>query len=179
MKCGQLSFSPFAISGLPRSFKSMNHLLMFKSSLLLALTLSLCSCTHTSLAPVANRSGVPVLIKIAGAKPGTPPRLSEMFRISEELLAGIPNKNLAQKYFPHSEHPPTDARAKILWKAGSFPLRNGHEVMALFPMAVITANCSPLECDQAATLLGADFYDRAKKSYVLIPITELNNTPTP
>jgi hypothetical protein len=47
---------------------------------------------HTSLAPVANHSGVPVFIKVVGTKPGSQPRMSDCQRITEDLLAGNDQK---------------------------------------------------------------------------------------
>lgn len=148
---------------------------MSKLSLLLALTFPLCSCLHTSVAPVANRSGVPVVIKIAGAKPWSEPRTSDVQRIIEDLMEGTPKSRPERKYFQHPDSPPVTGGAGVVGKTGTAILRNGDKAVVYFPLAVIKANRPPAECDQAVTQLARQFYDNAKKRYVTIPITELKD----
>jgi hypothetical protein len=152
---------------------------MVRSTLLLLLTLPFCSCMHTSSAPVANHSGVPVIIKVVGTKPGSQPRMSECQRIAEDLLAGNDQKNLEKKYFSHPDSPPVRGAAMVLGQPGTFTLRNGKKTVGYFPMVVIRANRPAAECDQAVTQLAKQCYANAAKSYVLIPVTELKKQTKP
>jgi hypothetical protein len=149
---------------------------MKKIALLLSL-IFLNSCVHTAVTPLANPSGVPVVIKVPNTPANELPRKSQLLAINENMSDASHNRQALQRYFPGME--PSDIRTQ--WDAigltGITKTKKGQLFAFYFPIVILRSNQSDEVSDKAVVLLAKDFYREAKKRYEVIPITDLEKNP--
>lgn len=157
-------------NGPPNSF----HSFRMKSQLVLLLSALLCSCVHTSLAPVANPQGLPVVIRVPGAKVGQ--------KVDPERIAAIDRKvdrEITGKNQPQIQDPAI-LDARTIGFVGDMKTKRGLKFVGYAPFILIRSTYPAELVDRAAGQAAAAFYRGAKKHYELIPVSELETkSPKP
>jgi hypothetical protein len=144
--------------------------------LLLILALGLASCTHTALAPIASPAGVPIAIRVPDVPVGGKARPSQLLAIDEELLKGMTRETLIWKYFPELEGRGA-ADVSLVGVFGEVTTKRGKQIQIYVPLLMMEADAPAARVDEAATRMGRDLYQRAKKTYEIYPVTDIANAP--
>jgi hypothetical protein len=144
--------------------------------LLLTLALGLVSCTHTALAPITSPAGVPIAIRVPDVPIGGEARPSQVLAIDEKLLDGVTRETLIWKYFPELEGRGS-AGATLVGVVGEVKIKSGKTVHIYLPLVAMQADTTAARVDEAATQMGRDLYQRAKKTCEIYPITEISDAP--
>ena len=144
--------------------------------LTLVFGLGLASCTHTALAPITNPAGVPIAIRVPDVPIGGKARPSQLLAIDEKLLEGVTPETLIWKYFPELEGRGS-AAAALVGVVGEVKIKGGKRVHVYVPLVAMQADAPAARVDEAATKMGRDLYQRAKKTCEVYPVSEISDTP--
>ncbi len=144
--------------------------------LLLIFALGQVSCTYTALAPIATPAGVPIAIRVPDVPVGGKARPSQLLAIDEELLKGMTRETLIWKYFPELEGRGS-ADVSLVGVFGEVTTKRGKQVQIYVPLVMMEADASAARVEEAATRMGRDLYQRAKKTYEIYPVSEIANVP--
>ncbi|GAA5119931.1 hypothetical protein JIN84_21095 [Luteolibacter yonseiensis] len=142
-----------------------------KHALVLLCAALLPSCIHTSVAPVANPEGVPVVIRIPGVRPGQKPAKEHIAAMEKKIEEGIVGKSA-----PAKPDPAVLAMGTI-GRFGEVRTKRGEKFAAYAPMVVIRSTYPEEMVDRAAGLTAAAYYRSAKKHFQVTPVTELASPP--
>ncbi len=157
-------------NGISNSF----HRVRMKSQLVLLLSALLCSCVHTSLSPVANPQGVPVVIRVPGAKVGQ--------KVAPERIAAI-DKKVDREITGKNQTPINDPAiidARTIGFVGDMKTKSGRKFVGYAPFILIRSTYPSELVDRAAGQAAAAFYRGAKKHYELIPASDIDTkSPKP
>ncbi len=145
---------------------------------LLILALGLASCTHTALAPITTPAGVPIAIRVPDVPPGGQARPSQVLAIDEKLLEGVTRETLIWKYFPELEGRGS-ADATLVGVVGEVRTKRGRQIHIYLPLVAMEADAPAARVDEAATKMGRDLYQRAKKTCEIYPLSEISDAPAP
>jgi hypothetical protein len=145
--------------------------------LLLMLAFGLASCTHTALAPITNPAGVPIAIRVPDVPLGGKARPSQVLAIDEKLLDGVTPETLIWKYFPELEGRGS-AAAALVGVVGEVRIKGGKTIHIYLPLVAMQADAPAARVDEAATKMGRDLYQRAKKTCEIYPVSEISDAPT-
>lgn len=144
--------------------------------LLLTLALGLASCTHTALAPITTPAGVPIAIRVPDVPVGGKARPSQVLAIDEKLLEGVTPETLIWKYFPELEGRGS-ADAGLVGVVGEVKTKGGKRIHIYLPLVAMQADAPAARVDEAATKMGRDLYQRAKKTCEIYPLSEISDAP--
>lgn len=144
--------------------------------LLLTLVFGLASCTHTALAPITTPAGVPIAIRVPDVPLGGKARPSQVLAIDEKLLEGVTSETLVWKYFPELEGRGS-AEAGLVGVLGEVKIKGGKRVHIYLPLVAMQADAPASRVDEAATKMGRDLYQRAKKTCEIYPVSEIADAP--
>ena len=144
--------------------------------LLLILVLGLPTCTHTALAPITTPAGVPIAIRVPDVPVGGKARPSQLLAIDEKLLEGVTPETLVWKYFPELEGRGS-AAAGLVGVVGEVRIKGGKRVHIYVPLVAMQADAPAARVDEAATKMGRDLYQRAKKTCEVYPVSEIADAP--
>jgi hypothetical protein len=145
--------------------------------LLLMLALGLASCTHTALAPITTPGGVPIAIRVPDVPVGGEARPSQVMAIDEKLLEGMTRETLIWKYFPELEGRGS-VDAALVGVVGEVETKRGKRIHIYLPLVAMRADAPASRVDEAATRMGRDLYQRAKKTCEIYPLSEISNAPS-
>ncbi len=147
------------------------HFTNVRISWVLLVGVFLSSCVHTAISPVANPEGVPVVVRVPGARPGQ--------KAPQTLIAAINakvDKELAGNS-PQEKPDPGIIGIGTVGIVGDMKKKGGEEFVGYAPMIVIRSTYPAETVDRATALTAAAYYRAAKKHFQLIPVTELASKP--
>lgn len=146
-----------------------------KILLLLLPVLFLSSCVHTAIAPVATPEGVPVVIRVPGARWGKEVNADRIavidLKVDKEIAKQIGSVGEVKK-------DPAILAAGPVGFYGDVRSKRGEKFIGYAPMIFIRSTYPPEAVDRAAAQLAAAYYRAAKKHFQVIPITEIASKPT-
>ena len=144
--------------------------------LLLIFALGQVSCTYTALAPIASPAGEPIAIRVPDVPVGGKARPSQLLAIDEELLKGMTRETLIWKYFPELEGRGS-ADVSLVGVFGEVSTKRGKQIHIFVPLVLMEADAPAARVEEAATRMGRDLYQRARKTYEIYPVSDIANVP--
>jgi hypothetical protein len=144
---------------------------------LLLLALGLASCSHVALAPITNPAGVPIAIRVPDVPVGGQARPSQVLAIDEKLLEGVTRETLIWKYFPELEGRGS-ADVTLVGVVGEVRTKAGKPIHIYLPLVAMQADAPASRVEEAATKMGRDLYQRARKTCEIHPVSEIANAPS-
>lgn len=137
----------------------------------LLLVVCLASCVHTAIAPVADPNGVPVVVRVPGAKVGK--------KATPEQIAAIDRKVEQEVVGKTEEGKPDPAIISIgpVGFYGDMTTKSGEKFVGYVPLIMIRSTYPADVVDRVAGRIAVAYYRAAKKHYKVIPVTDLKNRP--
>lgn len=145
--------------------------------MMMMLAFGLVSCTHTALAPITTPAGVPIAIRVPDVPLGGQARPSQVLAIDEKLLDGVTPETLIWKYFPELEGRGS-AAAGLVGVVGEVKTKGGKQIHIYLPLVAMQADAPAARVDEAATKMGRDLYQRARKTCEIYPLSEISDAPS-
>lgn len=142
-----------------------------KIPLVLFTTVFLSSCVHTAFSPVANPEGVPVVIRVPGARAGKIVDRKQIAAIDNKVEQEISGKSAAGKPDPRI------VGIGTIGAYGDVKTKKGERFVGYLPMIVVRSTYPPEMVDRATALTAAAYYRAAKKHYTVVPISDLAEKP--
>ncbi len=134
----------------------------------------LSSCVHTAIAPVATPQGVPVVIRIPGARVGVKAKPEQIAAIDSKVEQAIVGKSGQAE----TAKDPAIIAAGPVGFFGDVTTRKGEKFVGYSPAIVIRSTYPPDAVDRVAGQVAAAYYRAAKKHFDVRPITDFANKPS-
>ena len=146
------------------------------------LFLSLVSCLHTAISPVAGPGGVPVVVKIPNTRVGQKPKNSQVMSVVENITPWEANseKKLNEKemarYYPGASVSDSCGVAVVVLP-NEFKTKKGERFVGGLPFVVAKSTLPQPMVERAAARVAADTFRKASRTSQLVRFTDLAQQP--
>jgi hypothetical protein len=141
---------------------------------LMICTCFLSSCVHTAIAPICTPEGAQAVIRIPNARYGEKVSPEALRAVDEKIEKGI---ILPGGGSQSSKPDPGFTQAGLIGLYGDVKTKRGERFVGYCPVVVIRSTLPAAQVDRAAGVIAASSYRSAKKSFQVIPITDLVENP--